>query len=463
MPAAGHPGTYRTCEIIKREFDWPGLYKYVKDYVRSCDLCQRIKLVTHAPYGPLLPPRVPDQNWESISIDFLSKLPPSNDFTTIIVFCDRRSKRAHFIACSDDLDGYDFAQIFLEEVFRLHGLPSQIISDRGVQFVNHFFSRLCSLLNIEHTPSTAFHQRTNGQAERTIQTLEAYLRCFTDYRQDDWHAWLPLAEFAFNNLANASTGISPFEADGVVMPRFNYHFEQLDSTRKADSQIARRKQVDDEINAAIQHAQETQAKYFNKHVKDMPELQVGQKVMLLRHNIKTNRPTMKLDYTRLGPFKILAIEDRNVTLELGAMQRNIHPTFHISLVEPYTSPSSVPNRIKSIPPLEAVVDRANGISHILNSQRRGRGVRYLVLRDGQPEHEADWVPFSDLAHDLEVVSKIMQFHADQPNTPQAQQLSQYETTLIPAPQHARGPTLRQDRQLRPIKLVRKDGNWANNS
>ena len=89
--------------------------------------------------------------------------------------------------------------------------------------------------------------------------------------------------------------------------------------------------------------------------------------MLLRHNIKTNRPTMKLDCTRLGPLRNLAVEDRNVTLELGAMQRNIRPTFHVSLIESYISPSAVPDRINSMPPLEPVVGRANGTSRNLNS------------------------------------------------------------------------------------------------
>jgi len=112
-------------ELIQREFNWPGLSRYVTNYVNSCDLCQRTKLITHAPFGTLLPPPTPNKNWDSISIDFLSKLLPSNDFTTVIVFVDRRSKRAHFIPCSDDLDSYDFAKIFMEEVFRLHGRSIQ--------------------------------------------------------------------------------------------------------------------------------------------------------------------------------------------------------------------------------------------------------------------------------------------------------------------------------------------------
>lgn len=390
---------------------------------------------------------------------FLVKFPLSNDFSTVIVFCDRRSKRAHFIACSDDLDGFDFAQIFMEEIFRLHGLPTQIISDRGTQFVNAFQSRLFELLHINHTPSTAFHQRTNGQAERTIQTLEAFLRCYTDYMQDDWHAWLPLAEFAYNNLVNTSTGVSPFEADGVINPRFNFHFDVQDSNDRADQLIVRRKQVQEEIDAAITHAQETQAKYFDRHVKEMPEFQVGQQVMLLRRNISTNRPAKKLDYTRLGPFRVTAVDARNVTLDLGPNERRLHNVFHVSLIEPYRPPALIQDRIESQIPHAPELDTSVDIVRILNSRKLGRGVSYLVLRQGQQLNEATWENYKDLKDNLEVLNLILRFHFDNPNKPKAPQLTQVETELVAAPQEQRGPSLRQDQRLKPLRLVRDDGGW----
>ena len=347
----------------------------------------------------------------------------------------------------------------MEEVFRLHGLPTQIISDRGTQFVNAFQSRLFDLLHINHTPSTAFHQRTNGQAERTIQTLEAFLRCYTDYMQDDWHAWLPLAEFAYNNLVNTSTGVSPFEADGVINPRFNFHFDVQNSDSRADQLVVRRKQVQEEIDAAITHAQETQAKYFDRHVKEMPEFQVGQQVMLLRRNISTNRPAKKLDYTKLGPYTITAVDARNVTLDLGANERRLHNVFHVSLVEPYHSPEVIPNRIAGQIPHEPELDPTPRIVRILDSKRIGSGASYLVLRHGQQFSEATWQSYSKLESDLGVLSLILRFHFDNPQKARAPQLSRVETELVAAPQEQRGPSLRQDQQLRPLKLKRMNGGW----
>lgn len=220
-------------------------------YVSSCDMCQRVRLVNHLPCGSLRQPPIPTANWTSIRIDFLYKIPPSNHFTTVIVFVDRRFKRAHFLPCSNDLDAFDFAQIFREGVFRLYGLPQQIITDRRIQFVDQFFSRLCEILYITHSSSTSFHRRTNGQAERTIQTLEAYLRCCCYCTRDDWHTWLPMAEFAYNNLTNTATGRSPFEADGVIAPRFNFLFDSLKDNTVADRLVACRKQVQDDIDGAL--------------------------------------------------------------------------------------------------------------------------------------------------------------------------------------------------------------------
>ncbi|KAE8264223.1 hypothetical protein A4X09_0g7026 [Tilletia walkeri] len=117
-------------------------------------------------------------------------------------------------------DGFDAIWIFLVHIFRLHGLPDRIISDRGATFISQFWRRLLQLLDVNASPSTACHPQTNGKSERTIQTLEAYLRCYISYHQDDWAAWLPLAEFAFNNSRSASTEQSPFFITRGYHPSF---------------------------------------------------------------------------------------------------------------------------------------------------------------------------------------------------------------------------------------------------
>ena len=128
-PLAGHPGRAKTIELVGRDYAWPGMSNDIRRYVRSCDLCQRNKPSHHAPYGELIPLEIPSRNWESISIDFITDLPISHEFDTLLVVVDRLSKQAHFIPTIKSLDAPDLARLFISTVFKLHGLPLNIISD----------------------------------------------------------------------------------------------------------------------------------------------------------------------------------------------------------------------------------------------------------------------------------------------------------------------------------------------
>jgi len=112
------------------------------------------------------------------------------------VFVDRMTKMTHFIPCSKSTSAPEFAQMFVSHIIRLHGLPDSIVSDRGSIFTSNFWSTLAAILKIDPCKSTAFHPQTDGQTERMNQTLEAYLRIFCNYDQNDWFELLPLAEFA---------------------------------------------------------------------------------------------------------------------------------------------------------------------------------------------------------------------------------------------------------------------------
>jgi transposase InsO family protein len=119
---------------------------------------------------------------------------------------------AHFLPCVKSINSQETADILMREVFRHHGLPDNIISDRGPQFISHFWKHLCDGLRITCKLSSAYHPETDGQTERTNQTPEQYLRCFISYQQDDWSQLLHLAEFAYNNIVHSSTKVTPFYA-----------------------------------------------------------------------------------------------------------------------------------------------------------------------------------------------------------------------------------------------------------
>ncbi|MBW0561442.1 hypothetical protein O181_101157, partial [Austropuccinia psidii MF-1] len=198
-PLAGHPGQEKTLKLVKRDFHWSGMTQFIKDYVSSCQQCSRNKNIHHKKFGFLKPLPIPNGPWICLSMDFITQLPLSNSFDSILVIVDRFSKMAVFIPTMSSITSLDLAHLFIKNIFSKHGLPLSIVSDRGSLFVSSFWTNLCQQLKISRDLSTAYHPETDGQTERVNQILEQYLRMYVSYHQDDWNTWLPLAEFAYNN------------------------------------------------------------------------------------------------------------------------------------------------------------------------------------------------------------------------------------------------------------------------
>jgi len=162
MPLVGHPGVARTVELITRNYWFPGINSFTKDYVNSCHSCQQGKAPRHLRHGELAPLPVPDAPWKGLSCDFITDLPVSNGKASILVFVDRMTKMTHFILCSKSTSAPEFAQLFVSHIVRLHGLPDSIVSDRDSIFTSNFWSTLTSILKIDLRKSTAFHPQTDG-------------------------------------------------------------------------------------------------------------------------------------------------------------------------------------------------------------------------------------------------------------------------------------------------------------
>jgi len=213
MPVGGHGGQWKMTELVTRNFWWPGVSREVKQYVEGCDACQRNKNRTQAPAGKLMPNSIPEKPWSHILADFITKLPLAQGYDSILVVVDRLTKMAHFIPTTEKTTAGGLAQLFRDNVWKLHSLPESIISDRGPQFTAGVMRELNAMLEIDSKLSTAFHPQTDGQTERMNQELEQYLRMFIDHRQEQWPEWLGTAEFAYNNKVQTSTKVSLFKAN----------------------------------------------------------------------------------------------------------------------------------------------------------------------------------------------------------------------------------------------------------
>jgi hypothetical protein len=414
---AGHPGISRTLELVTRNYWFPGINAFVKDYVNSCYSCQQAKPPRHPRHGELASLPVPTSPWKGLSCDFITDLPVSDGMDSVLVFVDRMTKMAHFIKCLKTTDAPEFARLFVSNIVRLHGLPDSIVSDRGSIFTSHFWSTVASILKIDPRKSTAFHPQTDGQTERMNQTLETYLRISCSYNQDDWSDWLPLAEFAYNNARQESTKMTPFFANYGYNPRFISQFEvpAEHSAPAAEDFGSHLHEIHDRLVENVKAAQDSQARYYDaKH--ERVEFQPGDMVWLNASNISTSRPSKKLDWKRLGPYKVIKrIGLQAYQLALPPTMRHLHNVFHVSLLDPVRPTSLEPRRPPAPPALYVKDDQEYfEIEDILDSHRdESRRLKYLIKWKGFPDSENSWEPLSNIpARGL-----VKEFHRRNPGKP----------------------------------------------
>ncbi|PRP73007.1 retrotransposon nucleocapsid protein, partial [Planoprotostelium fungivorum] len=217
-PLAGHFGSHKTKELVRRDYWWPKMYHTIESYVKSCDTCQRAKHSRKKQSGLLQPLEVPSDRWTSVTIDFMVELPECQGFNAIMVVVDRFTKMSHFIPCKNTITSEEAAWLYIDRVFRLHGIPEKIVSDRGTQFTAEFWTSFWKQMGTKHSMSTAYHPQSDGQTERVNSVLNQYLRVYCSYLQDDWVPLLATAEFAYNNSVHTSTGVTPFFANQGLHP-----------------------------------------------------------------------------------------------------------------------------------------------------------------------------------------------------------------------------------------------------
>ena len=305
-PLAGHYGEAKTLELLLRNYYFPGITSYVKKYVSTCDLCSRSKSPRHLKHGELAPLPVPSSPWKGISCDFVTDLPISKGYDSLFVVIDRLTKMCHLAPCNKTTSAPEFAKMFLHHVIRLHGIPDSIVSDRGSIFTSQFWNALTKSLDLKKRLSTAFHPQTDGQTEKMNQTVEQYLRIYCNHQQDNWSDLLSLAEFSYNNAQHSSIGCSPFYANYGYNPKFTVDLKKFDKypVPAAQDMAQRLKTLHEDLVELIKVAQNQQARYYDAKHKRI-EYKVGDKVWLLSPNIRTQRPSKKLDWKRLGPYPIL--------------------------------------------------------------------------------------------------------------------------------------------------------------
>ncbi|QRV80264.1 Retrotransposable element Tf2 protein [Ceratobasidium sp. AG-Ba] len=395
-PIAGHQGQARTLELISRRYYWPAMKQQVNRFVETCEICQRSK--GHKHYAPQKPLPIPQKPWEDIAYDFIVKLPESQGMDSILVVIDCFSRQAHFIPCLESTNAEGVADLFIKEVWKLHGLPKTTVSDRGPTFNSQFLKALYAKLGINPKFSTAFHPETDGITERTNQWLEGFLRSFCNYRQDDWVRWLPIAEFCHNNQVNSATGKTAFETIYGLHPRWDLVDLEVNAPNAADMADSMQ-EIWDEVIASMEF-------YRSKESDPKREYKVGDKVWLVGQNITTRRPSKKLDNKKLGPFVISEkISSHAYRLELPKTMRT-HNVFHINLLAPFTEDKDFHRRQARPPPIVTEEgEEEYEVDHVVAWEQRKNGLYYQIRWKG-------YDPIEDTMERAEKIAELPQIMED---------------------------------------------------
>ena len=348
--------------------------------------------------------------FETVAIDFITKLPVSQGYDSILTVTDHDcSKATIFVPCVEEISGEETAALYAKHVFTRFGLPSKIISDRDPRFASKFTRELCKILGIQQNISTAYHPRTDGQSECSNQWLEQYLHFWVNERQDDWAQRLPITEFVHNNWPNETTRESPF----YTLMGHNPRADWTDKKSPIPQVMTRLEQFKEARNRAQELMKKAQMSWVKHH--DMPKYKVGDQVWLEGRHLHMNQPTVKLAPRRHGPFPIVQVMSPvNYRLQLPT-QWSIHDVFHTDLLTPYReTPTHGANYQRPPPDLVDGVEEFE-VEKVLDSRRYGRGrkLQYLIKWRGYPDSDNQWVNWDDAKESLDAIRDFKQLNPDQ--------------------------------------------------
>ncbi|KAJ9504763.1 hypothetical protein QJQ45_023552, partial [Haematococcus lacustris] len=374
-------------------------YKLVPAFFPAPLANLRDKSSTLKPGGLLNPLSIPDYRWESVSMDLITKLPSaSHGFDAICVFVDRLSKMVHFVPCKESMNAKGFARLFVNNVFKLHGLPKDMVSDRGPHFHNTFWHHVQKLLGMRGSLSSSYHPQSDGQTERYNRVLEEMLRHYISPTQADWPDYLSLAEFAVNNSWQESIKSTPFLVNTGQSPITPMLHSLPDKGRCPEglSYATWWQEAVAKAKLCMQAAQQRQAAYANQDRREV-HYKVGQMVLLSTKNMRLKPgKARKLLPRFVGPFKVLGLVGQvAVNLQLPASMSRLHPVFHVSLIKSYTGTD-----VGFMPPPVEWLDEepVYYVERLLDHRHvhAGKAKEYLVQWEGYDADHNTWEPRSNL-------------------------------------------------------------------
>ena len=367
-PIAGHLSEKKTLERLQRYFYWPNMMASATQFIKSCDTCRRMKRRTFARPSDPVPYPIPEYPWQIMALDMKSGVPSTpRGNNAFWVFVDKLTRRGHAIPCSTNITAPELARMFFDHVFKHHGIPQVLISDRDTRYgLNResFWRELWSIIGTKLNMSTANRPQTDGLAERYIGTLSAMLRSFAHQNPHDWDLYISAIEFAYNDSVHPATGFTPFQLDmgrdphvpiqmllqGVINRPSIYHQSEglIDPTVYLTKYTSM-------MNKAKSHMSRKQYLQHQKLLErgTVPIVYETGDYVYVEHPLTTHGTLPTLTERYEGPFRVVRRESRNA-YRLDFRDQNDHrgvsrsPVVNVDKLIPYVDRETGETRPKDI-------------------------------------------------------------------------------------------------------------------
>ena len=346
----GHFSSRKTQEMVERHWTWDGLARDVREYVRSCRLCQEQKHATTREPGALRP-ILAKRPWQLVTLDFVGGLPPArgSKFTQILVIVDKFSKYVSLEPCVSEITAAGTAEILLRRIVAHFGLPELVISDRGPQFSSIVWKELLTLVGSRIGLTTPHHPQADGQSERAIQTLSRLLRTYARTNPERWPEHIPALQFAMNNAPSSVTRYSPFQiiyGTSPILPldlcssRSEAEHPRLDENNAPERLMTSRwvrkwwktrRRILSTVTARIEQAADLMKRRYDRN-RPHPEIRVHDLVLLSTRSYNPCEGKRKLRPRYTGPYPVTRVINPNA-YELSGLPPEVPSTQSIKFLQ----------------------------------------------------------------------------------------------------------------------------------
>ena len=392
-----------------------------------------------------------------MTVDFITKLPVVARKDAILVVCDQLSKMTHFVATTEGTSAEGLARLFRDNVWKLHGLPESVVSDRGPQFVAELMRELNRILGIKTKLSMTFHPQTDGQTEQMNQELEQYLRLFVEHRQKDWPEWLALAEFMVNNKTHTATKMSPFMANYGKEMRMGGDIRRKRKVESAMEFVQKMKKMQEEAEAALKKTWKDMKRYADRERKEIEEWKKGDRVLLSTKDLVfKERPTKKLMKRYVGLYVIEEVVSTNVVKLRLLSSMRIHPVVNVSRIVRYKEQIKGQKKEEG-KPVEVEKVKEWEVEKILNKKKM-RGIeKYLIRWKGFTAEGDTWERKENLKNAEELIEEFEQRGIDVRR--QEREVEEYKRIELPGKYTAKLLYGWDDRRFEEEYLNKLEKNW----